>query len=55
VNKAPNRTKYFLSDVYNDLLEFSVNHLVEGGRLTFWLPMCFEEQERQDFMLVFFF
>lgn len=30
---------YELSDVLNDLMEFSARHLRPGGRLVFWLPV----------------
>lgn len=30
---------YELSDVLNDLMEFSAAHLQAGGRLVFWLPL----------------
>ena len=30
---------YELSDVLNDLMEFSAAHLLSGGRLVFWLPL----------------
>jgi len=30
---------YELSDVLNDLMEFSAAHLQIGGRLVFWLPL----------------
>lgn len=30
---------YELSDVLNDLMEFSAKHLRPGGRLVFWLPV----------------
>jgi tRNA (guanine10-N2)-methyltransferase len=30
---------YELSDVLNDLMEFSAGHLRAGGRLVFWIPL----------------
>ncbi|GAB1609945.1 tRNA (guanine(10)-N2)-methyltransferase homolog [Argonauta hians] len=36
----PLKTQYQLSDIFKDLLNFSAKHLVVGGRLVYWLPVC---------------
>lgn len=36
---VPVSQAYHLSDIFTDLLNFSVHHLVIGGRLVFWLPV----------------
>lgn len=42
------KIKYNLGDIYYDLLEFAVKHLVDSGRLVFWLPVFLEEAERKS-------
>jgi hypothetical protein len=57
INKAnkllPQHTKYLLSDVFQDLLNFSAKHLIEGGRLVFWLPIYLEERQNMRFNFCF--
>ncbi len=57
MNKAnkllPQHTKYLLSDVFQDLLNFSAKHLIEGGRLVFWLPIYLEERQNMRFNFCF--
>ncbi|KAM9852732.1 tRNA (guanine(10)-N(2))-methyltransferase TRMT11 [Aulostomus maculatus] len=36
---VPVSQSYHLSDIFNDLLNFSAHHLVLGGRLVYWLPV----------------
>ena len=35
-------TKYNLGDIFNDLLTFASQHLIEYGRLVYWLPIYLE-------------
>lgn len=35
----PAKIEYGISNIYRDLLSFSVNHLVLGGRLVCWFPV----------------
>lgn len=42
------KIKYNLGDIYYDLLEFAVKHLIDSGRLVFWLPVFLEEAERKS-------
>lgn len=44
----PKHSKYQLADIYYDLLDFAVRHLVDNGRLVFWLPVYLEEAERKS-------
>ncbi|XP_053737182.1 tRNA (guanine(10)-N2)-methyltransferase homolog isoform X1 [Synchiropus splendidus] len=36
---VPVSQSYHLSDIFTDLLNFSAEHLVMGGRLVYWLPI----------------
>lgn len=36
---VPVSMEYLLSDIFADLLNFAVYHLVLGGRLVYWLPV----------------
>ncbi|XP_076006702.1 tRNA (guanine(10)-N(2))-methyltransferase TRMT11 [Genypterus blacodes] len=36
---VPVSQAYHLSDIFTDLLKFSAQHLVTGGRLVYWLPV----------------
>lgn len=36
------KTRYLLSDIFHDLLSYAVEHLVENGRLVYWLPIYTE-------------
>lgn len=36
---VPQQVQYNLSEVFYDLLSFAVEHLIEGGRLVYWLPI----------------
>ncbi|XP_062320665.1 tRNA (guanine(10)-N2)-methyltransferase homolog isoform X1 [Osmerus eperlanus] len=36
---VPVSMAYHLSDIFTDLLNFAVHHLVMGGRLVYWLPI----------------
>lgn len=36
------KTKYNLGDIFNDLLSFASQHLIENGRLVYWLPVYLE-------------
>lgn len=38
----PQRTNYNLGDIFNDLVEFSAQHLLPRGRLVFWIPIYLE-------------
>src|SRR5579871_2102685 len=40
---------YELSDVLNDLMEFSAAHLRLGGRLVFWLPLIRDTNHMQSY------
>ena len=44
----PKHVKYELGDIYYDLLDFAFKHLVDGGRLVFWMPVYLEETERKS-------
>ena len=35
----PQKTDYDLGTIYTDLVQFASEHLVEGGRLVFWIPV----------------
>lgn len=35
----PQKTDYDLGTIYTDLVEFASKHLVEGGRLVYWIPV----------------
>ena len=38
--KYPSTTLYEIDDVLKDLLEFAARHMVEFGRLVYWLPLA---------------
>jgi hypothetical protein len=39
----PQKTVYAATDVYTDLLDLAAAHLVDGGRLVYWLPCVYQE------------
>ncbi|CAG12892.1 unnamed protein product, partial [Tetraodon nigroviridis] len=44
---VPVSQAYHLSDIFTDLLNFSVHHLVVGGRLVYWLPVYRSEYSEE--------
>lgn len=50
--RYPTKILYQMSDLLRDLLEFSVKHLRVGGRLVFYLPVTFsnDDQKFEDFI-----
>ena len=50
---SPQHTNYMLGEIFHDLLDFSVEHLNENGRLTFWLPI-FLDVERDKLTCAIF-
>jgi hypothetical protein len=39
--------RYMLADIFRDLLAFSAQHLVDSGRLVYWLPIYLELDRTQ--------
>ena len=39
---SPQKIKYFLGEIYNDLLTFALENLTPNGRLVYWLPIYLE-------------
>jgi hypothetical protein len=44
-DRYPQKIKYQLLDLYQDLINFSSNHLVDNGYLVFCLPVYLEDRE----------
>ncbi len=45
-NHVPQKRKYCLSDIFEDLLDFASITLAENGRLVFWIPVFIESHTR---------
>lgn len=54
-NRIPQRTKYMLGEIYNDLLTFAARHLSTGSRLVFWMPIYLENERREQSVTLFLF